>query len=248
MARLAGRVAIVSGAARGIGRAVARAFAEEGAAVYGVDLAGEELEREMTRLAARGLSAHARTADVAAEAEVQHVVRSVLDVEGRVDVLANVAGIIALKTIEDTTCEDWDRIVNVNLRGTFLLARAVVPTMKRARRGAIINTSSRAGAMGFAEEVAYCVSKFGVEGLSRALAKELAPFGIAVNSITPGVPVRTAMSEITYREEQRKVWRDPACIAPAYVHLALQTAGGIHDQYVNAFELSERLRAANWNG
>jgi NAD(P)-dependent dehydrogenase (short-subunit alcohol dehydrogenase family) len=246
MARLAGRVAIVTGAARGIGLAVARAYAEEGALVHGVDVLKEELVDEMTTLTAHGATAWPHPADVSREADVLAVLSVVLEASGRIDVLANVAGIIELKSIEDTTAADWDRILGVNLRGTFLFCRGVAPVMKAAGVGSIINTSSRAGAMGFADEVAYCASKFGVEGLSRALAKELGPAGIAVNSITPGTPVRTAMSAITYGEEQRRRWQDPAVIAPAFVHLARQTPAGIHDRYVDAFALSEELRAEGW--
>ena len=247
MARLAGKVAIVTGAARGIGLAVARAYAHQGARVHGVDLLEDELACEMSAIAGRGGHAVAHPTDVASEDQVDTVVRSIIDSQGRIDVLANVAGIITLKSIEDTSAADWDRILNVNLRGTFLFCRAVAPAMKQEGAGSIINTSSRAGSMGFANEVAYCASKFGVEGLSRALALEVAPAGIAVNTITPGTPVKTAMSRITYDEELRLRWRDPAVIAPAFVHLALQTPAGIHDRYVDAFALSEELRAQGWD-
>jgi NAD(P)-dependent dehydrogenase (short-subunit alcohol dehydrogenase family) len=163
-----------------------------------------------------------------------------------VDVLANVAGLIEEKLLEDTTDEVWNRILNVNLRGPFLLCRAVAPLMKQARRGSIINVSSRAGILGFATETAYCASKFGLEGLSRALSKELEPYNIAVNTLTPGAPTHTAMSEITYSQEMRKIWKEPIEITSAFVHLALQTPQGIHDQYVNAWELSEKLRNEGW--
>ena len=237
------RVAIVTGAARGIGRAVARRFAAEGAVVYGVDIIGDELEREMTALAERGLRAIPVAADVSSEADAEALVARVLQEQGRVDVLANVAGIIIEKLIEDTTPAEWDRLLSVNLRGPFLLCRAVAPTMKRAGRGSIINVSSRAGVLGFATEVAYCASKFGIEGLSRALADELGPAGIAVNSITPGTPTHTSMSEITYGPEARRIWKDPALIAAAFVQLARQTPAGIHNAYVDAWELSEKLRS-----
>jgi NAD(P)-dependent dehydrogenase (short-subunit alcohol dehydrogenase family) len=243
--RLESKVAIVTGAARGIGRAVMQRYAAEGAVVYAADVMGDELEREVNLLKQQGLRVHAIPTNLANEDEVQALAERAL-VEGRVDVLANVAGIIEEKLLEDTTNEIWNRILNVNLRAPFLLCRAVAPTMKQARRGSIINVSSRAGILGFATETAYCASKFGLEGLSRALSKELEGYNIAVNTLTPGAPTRTSMSEITYSEELRKIWKEPSEITSAFVHLALQTPQGIHDQYVNAWELSERLRGEGW--
>lgn len=245
MKRLEGKVAIVTGAARGIGRAVMQRYAAEGATVYAADVVKDELEDEVNLLQNRGLTVQAVPTNLANSDEVQHLANKAL-AEGRVDVLANVAGLIEEKLLEDTTDEIWNRILNVNLRAPFLLSRAVAPMMKAARRGSIINVSSRAGILGFATETAYCASKFGLEGLSRALSKELEGFNIAVNTLTPGAPTHTAMSEVTYTTEMRKVWKEPVEITSAFVHLALQTPQGIHDQYVNAWELSEQLRKEGW--
>ena len=242
MGLLAGRIALVTGAARGIGRAVARAFAVEGASVYAVDVAARDLGAVTGALEAGGLSATPLVADVSIPAEVERAAARVLDAEGRVDCLANIAGVISSEPVEEVSPAEWDRILGINLRGTFLCARAVVPAMKRQGSGSIINVSSRAGAMGFAGMTAYCASKFGVEGLSRALALELAPHGVAVNTITPGTPIHTAMSETTYPPDKRRIWKDPAAIAPAFVHLARQGPDGLNDQYVNAWELTHRLR------
>lgn len=176
--------------------------------------------------------------------EISTLVGRVVADQGRVDVLANVAGVIELKHLEETTLEDWETILNINLRAPFLTCKAVAPAMKRQRSGSIINVSSRAGVMGFADEIAYCASKWGLEGLSRSIALDLERFGIAVNTLTPGTPTHTAMSEKTYSEETRKIWRDPAEITPAFVHLALQTPQGIHNQYVNAWELSQQLKGS----
>jgi NAD(P)-dependent dehydrogenase (short-subunit alcohol dehydrogenase family) len=243
--RLNGKVAIVTGAARGIGRAVMQRYAAEGATVYAADVVKNELEHEANLLKEQGFKVHAVATNLANPDEVQILAERALS-EGRVDVLANVAGLIEEKLLEDTTDEIWNRIVNVNLRAPFLLCRAVAPAMKKARQGSIINVSSRAGILGFATETAYCASKFGLEGLSRALSKELEPYNIAINTLTPGAPTHTAMSEITYSEEMRKVWKEPIEITSAFVHLALQTPRGIHDQYVNAWELSEQLRSEGW--
>lgn len=240
--RLRDRVCIVTGAARGIGRAVARAYAAEGAIVYGADVVADELEAEMKTLRELGFWAVAVPTDLMNPDEIIALVGQVVADQARVDVLANVAGVIELKRLEETTLEDWETILNINLRAPFLTCKAVAPTMKQQRSGSIINVSSRAGVMGFADEVAYCASKWGLEGLSRSIALDLEPFGIAVNTLTPGTPTQTAMSEKTYSEETRKIWRDPAEITPAFVHLALQAPQGIHNQYVNAWELSQQLK------
>jgi NAD(P)-dependent dehydrogenase (short-subunit alcohol dehydrogenase family) len=234
--RLAGKRCLVTGAARGIGRAVARAFAEEGAEVIGVDRVQDELETLVD------LGIQTRALELRDPEAIQTLGASV----GRVDVLANVAGVIVEKHLQDTTLEDWDTILEVNLRAPFLLCRAFAAAFLQQKSGAIINVSSRAGLMGFANEIAYCASKFGLEGLSRAMADDLGQHGVAVNTITPGVPTQTHMSLQTYSEETKKIWKDPYLITPAFVFLALQTPSGVHNQYVNAWETSERLRAEGW--
>ncbi len=246
MNKLSGKVAVVTGAARGIGRAVARAFALEGAMVYGADREVSELEFEMNALRESGWTAQAVALDLLKPDSVAALAKTVLEQQGRIDILANVAGVIIEKHLVDTTLEEWDTILNINLRGVFLMCKAFAPSMKHAESGSIMNVSSRAGVMGFANEIAYCASKFGLEGLSRAIAKDLEVYGIAVNTITPGVPTQTSMSMQTYSEETKKIWKDPILITPAFVELALQSSSGIHDQYVNAWQRSEELRAAGW--
>ncbi len=242
MNRLLGKVAVVTGAARGIGRAVAKAFASEGAIVYGADCQTQELETEMQSLRQAGLQAWTIPTDLLEPSSVLRLSETVLAGHGRIDILANVAGVIVEKYLEETTLEEWDRVININLRGVFLTCQAFAAAMKSAKSGSIINVSSRAGVLGFANEIAYCASKFGLEGLSRAMAKDLETYGIAVNTITPGVPTQTSMSEQTYSLETKKIWKDPMLITPAFVELALQSSSGIHDQCVNAWERSETLR------
>ena len=233
---LAGKVAVVTGAARGIGRAVAQAYAEEGAETYALDVLGEEVAAlERPRL-------HPRKMDLTDAREVADTFAAIEAEAGRIDVLLNNAGIIFFKPIDETSVADWDRLMAVNLRGPFLCTRAVAPGMKRRRAGAILNVSSRAGVFGGDDESAYCASKFGIEGFSRALAIEFRPYNVSVNSVTPGHPVHTAMSETTYDAETRKIWKDPAELAPAFVHLATQDASGITDQYVKAWDLVLQLR------
>jgi NAD(P)-dependent dehydrogenase (short-subunit alcohol dehydrogenase family) len=238
--RLEGKVTVVTGAARGIGRAVARAFAAEGAVVHLIDRFADEVA---TVAATCGDGARAWPLDLRDAAAVVSTFGAIEGEAGRIDVLVNNAGIIFFRPIEETAVEAWDELIAVNLRGPFLCARAVAPGMKRRRSGAIINVSSNAGVRGGDNESAYCASKFGIEGFSRALSIEMAPYNVSVNTITPGHPVRTAMSETTYGAEQRKIWKDPAEIAPAFVHLALQDAAGLNDKYVRAWDLVQELRA-----
>jgi NAD(P)-dependent dehydrogenase (short-subunit alcohol dehydrogenase family) len=235
--RLDDKVAVITGAARGIGRAVALAFAEEGARVYAVDVIADEVAT---------LSAHpsitAIGLDLTDAAAVAAVFGEIEAKEGRVDALVNNAGIIFFKPIEETSVADWDQLLAVNLRGPFLCTRALAPGMKQRKAGAIINVSSNAGVRGGNDESAYCASKFGIEGFSRALAVEFAPYNVSVNTITPGHPVHTSMSEITYNAENRKIWKEPSELTPAFVHLACQDASGINDQYVKAWDLVVALR------
>jgi NAD(P)-dependent dehydrogenase (short-subunit alcohol dehydrogenase family) len=239
-------VAIVTGAARGIGRAVTRAYVNEGARVVAVDHMAEELAAVVDALNASSEQVYPLAADLTEVTTADRVVAAALALGDRIDVLANVAGIIREVPLEETSDEVWNLTLAVNVSAPFRLCRAVAPVMKRAGKGSILNVSSRAGTMGVEREVAYCASKFALEGMSRALAQELAPFGIAVNTITPGVPLHTAMSETTYGPEHRAIWQDPAVITPAFVHVALQSPSGLHDQHVNAWRLSEALRATGW--
>lgn len=234
--KLAGRVAVVTGAARGIGRAVAQAYAAEGAEVHALDVLGGEVE------ALRADRITPRRMDLTDAAEVAETLADIEAGAGRIDILVNNAGVIFFKPLEETGVDDWDRLMAVNLRGPFLCTRAVAPGMKRRRSGSILNVSSNAGVKGGDNESAYCASKFGIEGFSRALAIEFRPYNVSVNTVTPGHPVHTAMSETTYDAETRKIWKDPAELTPAFVHLAAQDAGGINDQYVRAWDMVLQLR------
>jgi NAD(P)-dependent dehydrogenase (short-subunit alcohol dehydrogenase family) len=233
-ARLSGKVAVVTGAARGIGRAVATAFSQQGAQVFALDRLGEEVATLPGVVAIR--------MDVTDAEEVGHTFARIEREAGRVDVLVNNAGIIFFKPVEETAVAEWDALQAVNLRGPFLCTRAVARGMKQRRSGAIINVSSNAGTRGGKDESAYCASKFGIEGFSRALAVEFAPYNVSVNTITPGHPVHTSMSEVTYDADKRKVWKDPIELAPAFVHLALQDPSGLNDRHVRAWDLVVELR------
>lgn len=226
--KLSGKVAVVTGAARGLGRAVARAYHAEGAQVYGLDQFGDELAK-LTDV----LTPH--TVDLLDADAVDAVFAGIEAEAGRIDILVNNAGIIFFKPIEQVSTADWDTLIGVNLRGPFLGCRAVAPGMKARKGGVILNVSSNAGVKGGNDESTYCASKFGLEGLSRALAVEFAPYGVRINTVTPGHPMHTAMSEVTYDAETRRIWKDPAELAPAFVRLAMDDCT-VNDSYVRAWD------------
>ena len=235
--KLDGKIAIVTGAARGLGRAITQLYAAEGATVYALDV----LEGELTGLAELTGDIHARKLDLTDAESIEPTLKAIEAEAGRIDVLVNNAGIIFFKPVEAVTIADWDRLMGVNLKGAFLCVKAVAPGMKARRAGAIINVSSNAGIVGDVDESTYCASKFGIEGLSRALAKEFAPYNVSVNIVTPGHAMHTPMSETTYSPEMRKIWKDPIELAPAFVHLAVQDASGLNDQRIKAWDLVQEI-------
>lgn len=192
--RVAGRTVLVTGAARGLGAAYARALHAEGADVVLTDVLDDAGERLAAELGDRARFVHLDVTDEAAWTEV--VARC-----GPVDVLLNNAGIANAAPIEHLTTAKWDAAIAVNLTGTFLGCRAVVPGMKAAGGGAIINISSVEGMRGSAGLHAYTAAKFGVRGLSKSLAVELGAFGIRVNSVHPGL----ILTDMTTRIDPSKL-------------------------------------------
>jgi len=185
---LEGRVALVTGATSGIGRATALRFAEEGARVGAVGRDAGELERVTAEIGARGGEALAVRADVTDEADARRAVEETVGRFGGLDVLVNAAGIISNGTVETTPLEDWDAMMGVNLRAVFHLMQLSAPHLER-RPGSVVNVSSVTGLRAFPGVLAYCVSKAGVDQLTRCAALELAPKGVRVNAVNPGVVV-----------------------------------------------------------
>lgn len=185
--KLKDKVAIITGGSQGIGEAICHAYAREGATVAVVNHRKPELGQAVaTKITEGGGRAKAFRCDVSKRQEVQALLRDVLGAFGTVDILVSNAGIMVNKPVEEYTEEEFDAIVGVNLKGSFLLAQAVVPLMKAKRSGKIIFVASIAGTHAFPNAVPYCASKGGVIMIAKALSAEIAKYGINVNSISPG--------------------------------------------------------------
>jgi 3-oxoacyl-[acyl-carrier protein] reductase len=213
MDRYSGRVAVVTGAARGIGAATARRFAEEGAAVAVLDL-----DEGAASAAAGGLGAGRAlgvACDVSDASSVQAAVARVVGELGGVDVLVNNAGVTRDNLLFKMTEDDWDAVMNVHLRGAFLMSREVQKHMVAAKYGRILSLSS-VSALGNRGQVNYSAAKMGLQGFTRTLALELGPFGITVNAVAPGFIV-TDMTDDTARRvgvEPEEYRRGAAALTP----------------------------------
>jgi meso-butanediol dehydrogenase/(S,S)-butanediol dehydrogenase/diacetyl reductase len=189
---LAGRPAIVTGGARGIGKGIVLELARAGADVLIADLLEDAMQATAAEVRALGRRALTRRVDVTDAAQVQGMVDEAVATFGALGILVNCAGVINIRPVADLTEKDWDVVMDVNAKGTFLGCRAALGPMRRQGWGRIINVASIAGKEGFPNLAHYSASKFAVVGFTNALAKEVAQEGITVNAICPGV-VRTYM-------------------------------------------------------
>ena len=234
--QLGGKVAIITGASRGIGLAIARRYAQEGAAVVINYVARrDEAEKAVQEIEAAGGQAIAVQADISKSADVDRLVKATLERFGRIDILVNNAGVHVAKGVMETTEADWDVTMDINLKGAYLCSKAVIPTMQAQKSGTIVMMSSNSGlyhpsAMRFVE---YVVSKAGMNGLTKALALALGPY-ITVNAICPGW-IRTEMIEEIDPETHQRIldetalarWGTPDDIAASAVFLASAEASFI---------------------
>jgi NAD(P)-dependent dehydrogenase (short-subunit alcohol dehydrogenase family) len=204
--RLRDRIALVTGGGRGIGRAIALAFAREGAHVALAARTTAEIERVAAEVRALGRKAVALGCDVSDGARVEATVRQAAEALGAVAILVNNAGIAVSAKFAETDDATWERHLSVNLTGAFYMSRAVLPAMLAARWGRIVNVASTAGRAGFPYIAAYVASKHGLVGLTRALGIELATSGVTVNAICPGY-VATDLTWESARRIQAKTGR-----------------------------------------
>ena len=186
MKRFENQVAVVTGAANGIGKACAQRFAQEGAFVACLDVSHELNQAVAEEVRALGMGAIALHCDVTDPESIQTAIDTVMIKWGRVDILVASAGIYTGEPLADVTLKQWQRTIDINLTGVFLTNQIVAPIMMKQRSGSIINLSSMAGKTSWVASAAYSSSKSGVIGLTRSVAMELAPFGATVNAVCPG--------------------------------------------------------------
>ncbi|GBD10889.1 3-oxoacyl-[acyl-carrier-protein] reductase FabG [bacterium HR23] len=228
--RLAGKVAIVTGSSRGIGKAIALAYAREGAKVAVVarsEAPGRlpgTIYQTAEEIQALGGEALPIRCDVTDEEQVRGMVAQVLQRWGRIDVLVNNAGVTLRTPIVETETRHWDLIMRVNLRGPFLCCKYVLPTMMQQRQGSIINITSRAGERVVPGGVHYGVSKAGLNMFTLGLAEEVRRYNIAVNALDPGL-IKTEGAVLTRPKDfDWSEYEPPEAMGPSAVWLALQTA------------------------
>ncbi len=205
---LSNQVAIVTGAGQGMGAATAASLAHEGAAVIVSDIDESKAARVAEKVNNSGGTAMSARTDVTKEDEVASMVGCAIDNYGSVSILVNNAGILYPTRIDDVTKAEWDQVLDVNLNGTFLCSKAVLPTMKEKGYGRIVNMSSSAGrSVSTLGGVHYTAAKAGVLGLTRAMAKEVAPFRITVNAVCPGL-IDTEMVRIECTPDRIKGYEE----------------------------------------
>ncbi|HET9882166.1 MAG TPA: SDR family oxidoreductase [Candidatus Binatia bacterium] len=241
--KLINNVALITGATRGIGKAVAAAYVREGARVFicarnQLDVAAtvRELRYDSTDAQVDGCAG-----DVGKETDVRRIIDAVIERFQRIDTLVNNASLLGPRVaLVEYPFRQWEEVIRVNLHGVFLLSQQLVKRMIVQRHGSIINVSSGVGRVGRARWGAYAVSKFGLEGLTQVLADEVKEFGIRVNSVNPG-PTRTEMRAEAYPEEDPLTLPTPEQITPIFVHLASAHSENLTGQMLEAGNWSEPI-------
>ena len=237
---LEGKIALVTGAAQGIGKAISLLLAQRGADIVVSDINIEKAEETAKEIETLGRKAVATRANVAVFHEVEKMVQEIIDRFSRIDILVNNAGIARDKLLLRMTEEDWDLVLDINLKGTFNCTKAVIRYMSKQRSGKIVNIASVVGEMGNAGQANYSASKAGVIGFTKTIAREFAGRGINVNAIAPGyivTPMTDALPEKAKEELKRMIPMErlgqPEDVAQAALFLVSEASGYITGQVIN---------------
>jgi 3-oxoacyl-[acyl-carrier protein] reductase len=233
------KVAVVTGASRGIGRSISLALAAQGARIVAFDLGLDETEKVVDEIRALGVEALAVQGNVTVAADAERMIEAAVEKFGRVDILVNNAGITRDGLLLRMKDEDWDAVLTVNLKGAFICSRAAAKVMAKQRSGRIINIASVVGQMGNAGQANYCASKAGLIGLTKSNARELAKRNVTVNAVAPGF-IQTAMTEALPEKVRQELAAQIPLerlgsaedIANAVVFLAAERSGYITGQVI----------------
>jgi len=237
--KLKNKVAVITGAAAGIGQATARKFASEGATVILCDRATDAVEQEASSLRSEGYTAAAYSLDVTDRAGIEALAADVVEKYGRIDILVNNAGITLDAKVARMTEEQFDRVIDVNLKGVFNCTQAVIGAMLEQQSGVILNASSVVGIYGNFGQTNYAASKFGVIGFTKTWARELGPKGIRVNAVCPGfieTDILKTMPEKVLDGFRSNCWQrrlgEPKEIANVYAFLASDDASFVNGEAI----------------
>lgn len=229
------KISIITGAGRGIGKATAFDFAKEGSNLVLVSRTMEELNKVKKEIeSSYGVKVLNTTADISSEEDVKKMFEKTLAEFKRVDVIVNNAGIHLRKSVTDTTVKEWDKVMEINLRGTFLCCREAVKIMVKQNYGKIINVSSESGTKGSANQGAYCTSKFGQIGLTEVLADEVKDYDINVNAVLPSA-TNTKLLQDSYPEFDCSKFIQPEDIAKTITFVASERAKAIKGASIEVY-------------
>jgi NAD(P)-dependent dehydrogenase (short-subunit alcohol dehydrogenase family) len=259
MNRLDGKIILITGAGRGFGKYMSLAYAHEGATVIVASRTISELTNLKDSIEKQGGKCVLAPTDLLKRDDMNGLRDLVEKDYGRLDTLVNCAADNLWKEFEETTIEEWDQSISINLRAPFILSKIFLPLMKKHGRGSIINISSGSATRGFIAEIAYCPSKFGLEGLTQVLAMEFHKYNIAVNSLSPSAPAGkklkpsklTLSDESKLSEDIRTKYADDDSMVEAFSEawslLALQDAQGITGQRFGTKQLADYLNENGWD-